>query len=275
MTVQTMVALLAAPLLVGASSVAARRWDERVGGIVSAFPAIVGPVLLISALEQGEVFTARLANGMLLGLVGLSGFVLVYGRAAARWPWWACLGLAWAVAVVLALAVGQVKAASPAGFAAAAASLIVAHHWLAPAPAVVAPSVEPAGIWARMVVTLVLVAALAAAAARFGPLVGGILAALPVLASILAVATHRLSGPLATLALLRGMLVGMVGFVAFCQLVALLIMPAGIVVAFACATVVALVAQALGSAAGASFNTDVRQPTPAGGRAGRPHGRRE
>ena len=245
MTVQTTIALLAAPLLAGVSSVTARRWDERAGGIVSAFPAIVGPVLLVSAFEHGPAFAARLANATLLGLVGLSGFVLVYGRAAVRRPWWACLGLAWAAAAVLALAVGQVTAGSPAGLAAAAASLIVAHHWLPPAPAAVPASVEPAGIWARMVVTLVLVAVLAAAAARFGPLVGGILAALPVLASILAVATHRLSGPLATLALLRGMVVGMVGFVAFCQLVALLIMQAGIVAAFACATVVALVAEAL------------------------------
>src|SRR6185295_3110480 len=38
--------LVVAPALVGAATLAARRWGQRTGGLVSAFPAIVGPVLL-------------------------------------------------------------------------------------------------------------------------------------------------------------------------------------------------------------------------------------
>src|SRR3954469_24369532 len=95
-----------APALVGAATLAARRWGQRTGGLVSAFPAIVGPVLLVAALQHGATFAARTANGTLLGLVALAGFALVYGRrAAGRRGWPATLAVAWAAAGALGLAV--------------------------------------------------------------------------------------------------------------------------------------------------------------------------
>jgi len=84
---------------------------------------------------------------------------------------------------------------------------------------------------------------LSAAASRLGPLAGGILAALPVLASVLAVFTHAQHGPDALADLLRGMLGGMTGFVVFCALVATLVVPAGIAIAFAAAALGALTVQ--------------------------------
>jgi hypothetical protein len=78
-----------------------------------------------------------------------------------------------------------------------------------------------------------------------GPVIGGMLAALPVLASVLAVFTHRVHGSDATIGLLGGMLTGMAGFVAFCAAVALLVVPAGTALAFAVATACALAAQAV------------------------------
>ncbi len=72
--------LVIAPILVGGSTLACRWWGARIGGLISAFPAVIGLVLLITAHERGALFTARAANGTLLGLVALSGFVLVYSR---------------------------------------------------------------------------------------------------------------------------------------------------------------------------------------------------
>ena len=95
----------------------------------------------------------------------------------------------------------------------------------------------------RMALTALLVVTLTAAASRFGPVVGGVLAALPVLASILAVFTHARYGAAAVVDLLRGMLGGMAGFVAFCALVAVLVEPLGIAASFAVATVAALAIQ--------------------------------
>jgi hypothetical protein len=90
-----------------------------------------------------------------------------------------------------------------------------------------------------------LVALLASAAGALGAVAGGMLAALPVLACVLAVFTHRERGGAHAIALLRGMLAGMTSFVLFCQVIALTIVPYGIAPAFAAATGVALVVQAI------------------------------
>ena len=97
----------------------------------------------------------------------------------------------------------------------------------------------------RMTVTAALILGLAAAADRVGPHLGGILAALPVLACVLAVFAHRWHGGAAAVQLLRGMLVGMTGFVVFCALVAALATTAGVAATFALATVATVAAQSL------------------------------
>jgi len=235
-----------APLLVGAATLAGRRWDDRLAGLVSAFPAIVGPVLLITAHRHGAPFTAAAANGALLGLVALSGFALVYARAPGRWGWRGSLALAWAAAAALGLLVAAIGAGSPGGLVAATLSLAAAHRALPAARRVnVGIAVGRWDLPLRMTLTALLVAFLAAAAGWLGPRAGGILAALPALASVLAVFTHRHGGNAALVALLRGMLAGMAGFVSFCAVISLLVVPAGVSAAFLAATLAALLAQAL------------------------------
>ena len=237
--------VLLAPVLVGASTLAARRWGPWIGGLVSAFPAIVGPVLLIVALEQGAASAARAATGTLLGLVALSGFALAYGRTAPRAGWRASLLAGWAAAAVIALLVSAVGGRPLVALAAATASLVLAHRALPPGAAQAAIAVMPRwDLPLRMASTVVLVVSLALAASRLGPVVGGILAALPVLASVLAVFTHAGQGAAALAHLLRGMLGGMAGFVVFCALVAVLVDRAGVATAFVTAALAAIAAQA-------------------------------
>jgi hypothetical protein len=95
-----------------------------------------------------------------------------------------------------------------------------------------------------MVLTAVLVVSLTTAASRLGPVVGGVLAALPALASILAVFTHEQQGAQAVVFLLRGMLSGMAGFVVFCAVVAVLVDRAGVGATFTVAALAAVCVQA-------------------------------
>src|SRR4051812_28338648 len=97
MTLVLLVACLAA-VLAGVSTCAADRWGDELGGLLSAFPLIVGPVLLLAAERHGTAFASRTASATLLGLAALSGFALAYGRAALRWSWRTSLPVAWAVA---------------------------------------------------------------------------------------------------------------------------------------------------------------------------------
>jgi uncharacterized membrane protein (GlpM family) len=238
-----------APLLAAFSTLAARRYGPRAGGVVSAFPAIVGPVLLIGALEHGTAFAARAANSTLLGLAALSGFAVGYGRMALAGGWLPSLAAGWTLAAAAALLAGLCigGAGAPAGLLTAVVSLTAAARSL-PRPAestALAPRREEsrAGIPIRMAATALLVTVLAAAASALGPVVGGMLAALPVLASVLVVFTHRETDGASAVALLAGMLRGMAGFVAFCEVLALLIRQTGIAPALAAATATALLAQ--------------------------------
>jgi hypothetical protein len=243
--------LVIGPLLVGGSTLACRRWGAQIGGLVSAFPAVVGPVLLITAQERGPLFTALAANGTLLGLVALSGFVLAYARVALRARWGTSLIAGWACAALLAVVVGWSGRGLgfPAGLGAATISLILAHRAMPRATtdqtAGPLPALTRGDIPLRMVLTALLVGLLATAAGLVGPLVAGMLAALPVLASVLAVFTHRRHGPGALVALLRGMLVGMAGFVGFCAVVGALVVPAGVAPAFTAAALTAVALQVL------------------------------
>jgi hypothetical protein len=248
---QTFLAAFFAAMLVALSTLAARRWGLRTAGIVSAFPAIVGPVLVLVAIERGPDAAARNAEGTLLGLIGLAAFTAAYGRTALRGGWIKSVLTGWAAAAVasLAAAMAGAHAGAPIGLLAASISLWLAHRSLATARS--APGVMPmplssdagTSILGRMAVTAVIVVALTGAVSVLGPLAGGILAALPVLASVLAVLTHRGAGAEAAVALLRGTLAGMAGFIAFCQIVALLITRAPLVPVFAGATLAALLAQ--------------------------------
>jgi hypothetical protein len=245
---RTLIALLVAPVLVAISTIVARRWGERAGGVVSGFPAIVGPVLLIVALAHGPRFAAGSANGTLLGLASLAAFAFAYGRLACRHDWRASLIAGWAFAALAGLAVGLAAggAGPPAGLLVATVTLALARRALPAAglgPATPRPrrrTVAP-----RMASAALLVALLSAAAGALGPLLGGMLAALPVLACVLVVFTHREAGAPAVIGLLRGLLAGMASFVVFCQLIAMLIVPYGIAPAFEAATVAALGLQAL------------------------------
>jgi hypothetical protein len=232
--------ILLAPLLVAVATLATRRWGAAVGGVLSAFPAIVGPVLLLLAHTRGPAFAAEAARGTLAGLVGLAAFVAVYGRACPRRPWPVCVGAGWVAAAGAAAVVAPLRPGVLAALVLAAGSLVAAY--LALPRQRVAGRVAMPSLPQRMVLTAGLVVALAAAAPGVGALVGGMLAALPVLACVLAAGTHAEHGAEHAIALLRGMVAGMAGFVLFCVIVAT---AAASPASFAAATVTALAAQAV------------------------------
>ena len=243
-----------APLLVGAAALATRRFGERIGGLLSAFPAIVGPVLLIEAHAHGRAFAARAAAGTLLGLVALAAFCVVYGRVARRGSWRRALPAAWAITAVVAAPLSRAHVPATLAFAAALLAFAMAYRLLGrrgSGPAVARAVRPPARLAALMVLTLALVIGLAAVAPLVGPVAAGVLTSLPVLASVLAVSAHRTAGAEPTRQVLRGMLSGMAGFALFCWLVALLLGPLGVTGAFVLAAAGALVAQAGAALSGA------------------------
>jgi hypothetical protein len=230
-----LVQLVIGPVLVAAATVASWRWGAGVGGLVSAMPAIVGPVLLIAAHRHGAAFAASTASGTLLGIAALSGFALVYAWTARRFAWQVSLAAGWLAAAAIGAIAGSVEAGLPSALAIAVASLALARRCLPEAEPAAAPQASPTELPLRMGLTASLILVLATAGERLGPTPGGVLAALPVLASILATFAHVRDGGAAATELLRGMLTGMAGFVVFCAIVAALVVHESIAVTFALA----------------------------------------
>jgi len=220
------------PLLVGGASLAARRWGPAISGWIVSLPLTSGPVLFFLALDPGPAFAAQAAVGTLLGLGAICGFSVGYLAASRRGPLAAMIAatLAYAVvAVVLQPVAGAPFLLLAAGVAAAIAGVLR----LLPEPAG-GPVTHAHPRWdlpARVVVGTVLVIAFTALATALGPVTGGLVATFPVYVSVLAVFEHVRSGRPGALDVLRGLLTGLFGTVAFYVAVHYLVEPAGVWVA--------------------------------------------
>ena len=237
--------LIVTPLLIGAASLAGRRWGETVSGWFIGLPLTSGPVCWFLAVEQGTGFAAGAARGCLAGATAEAGFCLAYGLAArnAGWPRSIAAGTAGfaACATILQLSTSPLWLLALVVYAALTGAL-----WLMPQLASGRPQLPTTPSWdlpARMIVATALVLALTALAPLLGPRLSGLLATYPLFGAVLAAFAHHLSGAAAASRVLRGLLIGLFGFTGFFLVLALTIEPAGIAGAFAMATALALAIQ--------------------------------
>jgi hypothetical protein len=233
--------LTLAPGLVAATTLAGRRWGALVAGVVGGFPAVVGPILIALDVQHGDAFAARAAAGALAGLIALSAFMVAYGRLAQRLPWPATLVASWAAFAAATWALDgvepPVEIALPLVLGCFALAYVALPRSRAHADASVTPRWDLA---LRVVATAAFVLALTGVAGALGPRLSGLLAAFPVLASVLCAFVHAQQGPAAVADFLRGLVAGLGGFAAFCFAVAELLPVAGPVAAFAAGALIAL-----------------------------------
>src|SRR5262245_12971185 len=238
--------LLLAPGFVVVSSLVARRFGVRVGGVVGGLPAIGGPILLVLALAHGTAFAARAATGTLLGIVALVAFVVAYVAVSHRRAWAWAVGLGWTAffAAVVALRPVHVGAAAALGLACGACAVTLAALPRPDAPPA-APGRYPRwDLPLRAACAAIPVLAVTAAAHALGPHLTGLLAAFPIITPVLAAFTQAQQGPGESDRLLRGMTGGFFSYALFCFTVAVTVEDLGIAASFGLATAVALTTQA-------------------------------
>jgi hypothetical protein len=222
MTIILCLKLILVPSLIGAVTLAGRRWGATIAGWLSAFPIISGPILLFIALDHGAAFAATAAAGTLSAVLAILAFCGFYGWAATRfgWPLSLCIGFIGYALAVAGLALFTLPLAV--SCVAVAAALLLAPY-LYPAPPAFAASPNPStgDIPLRMITGGCLVLLVTHFAARLGPHLSGVFAMFPVMGSVLAVFSHRNSGAAFTINLLRGMILGFYAFSVFCLVLAL------------------------------------------------------
>ena len=213
-----------APALVVAATLVARRWGDRVGGIVIAVPVVAGPILLVLGLEQGEAFVDRAARSALVGIVAVCAYCLVVDRAL-RHGWAPALAAGWLVYALLVVPLAQVDLPPPAGLALAVAAIagtraLVGRGAKDTKAKVVPP---PWDLWARAGVTAALVIGLTTVAGDLGAATSGVLTPFPLATSVLVAFTAAQAGPDPARHTLGGYVTGLFGFATFFAVVAVLV----------------------------------------------------
>lgn len=239
------------PLLVGAASLAGRRWGSAVGGWLIGIPFTSGPIAFFLAVDPGPRFAAAAAVGIMAGSASQAVFCLGYSWTAQRLGWppsllVATLAFAAATAVLNVLVLPALAL-----FVVMIVVLVVALFLMPGDSSRLAARIDfPRwDIPARMVVATCFVIVLTSAAPVLGPRLAGLLAPFPLYATVLAVFAHRIQGAEPAVGVLRGLLLGLFAFASFFLVLALLLADS-VPVAFASAIVAALVVQGASLVAG-------------------------
>ncbi|MFN8474301.1 MAG: hypothetical protein U0822_19055 [Anaerolineae bacterium] len=237
--------LLLTPTLIGAASLAGRRWGPALSGWFVGLPFTSGPLTFFLALSQGASFAQAAAMGTLAGGISQAAFCLTYAWLARR-SGWALTLLASTLAFLVATAALQ-RVSLPLAALVAFVVIVLAvtlqlmpRAWKAAAPPAQPPWWD---VPARMAIATTFVLILTALAPLLGPQLTGLLAPFPLYATILAAFAHQQQGSPAAASVLRGLLMGLFAFTGFFAVLAALLDQVSIPLAFAAAIIVALIIQ--------------------------------
>ncbi len=243
--------LVLTPILVGAASLAGRRWGAAVGGWLVGIPFTSAPIAFFLAVDFGQKFAAPAAAGIMDGTASQAAFCLCYAWVAGRRGWVASLLAGTGAFVGATLLLDAVLLPAPASFVVMILVLVVALY-LMPAPQTRSGSPVTFPRWdipARMIIATTFVLVLTTAAPLLGPRLAGLLAPFPLYGTVLAAFAHRLQGADQAVGVLRGLLLGLFAFATF-FLVLSLALPSGIAEAFVLAAILGLGVQGATLAAG-------------------------
>jgi hypothetical protein len=233
--------LVVTPALIGAASLAGRRWGPAVSGWLVGLPLTSGPVAFFLALDHGASFAAAAAAGSLAGTIAEAVFCVAYARVAPHASWIAA-GAAGTVAFAAAMLLLQRAPLGIGWFFVAGVLALTAALALIPRGSGGRPA-APLPRWdlpARIVVATALVLGLTAAAPVLGARLSGLLSTFPIYAGILTVFAHRIEGSGSAIQVLRGLLLGLFAFATFFLVLGAVIERLGVAAAFILAIAAAL-----------------------------------
>ena len=236
-----LVKLILAPILIWATTLAARRWGPAIGGWLAALPLKSGPISVFLALEQGREFAANAGINSVFGAAAVSAFCLAYAKSARRFSWPIALFCASFAYFLLLFLLSLAPSTLPVAIALAIALLGAAIFAIGRPAAKPAPVLSP---WwdvpLRMACSVGLLLLVTGIADHIGPKWSGLISPFPVLATVLGVFVHFQSGSAAVHQFMRGILSGSFAFVAFFVVVALTIRTVSLPVVYLLASIVAV-----------------------------------
>jgi hypothetical protein len=237
--------LILAPLIIGGTSLAGRKWGPAVSGWLIGLPLTSGPVAFFLALSHDRAFVASAALGTLSGALALVGFGLSYAWLAVRFKW--PIALAGSILCYAMLTATMQNLVLPLAPLFVLVNLaIIVGIWLMPKGIALKGDETKPGRWdipARILIGTSFILVLTGIAPFIGPRLTGLLSTIPLYTAILTVFAHRLQGGAGAASVLRGLLFGMFSFAGFFLALAILIEASGIATSFLVAIFSALAIQ--------------------------------
>ncbi|HXF71684.1 MAG TPA: hypothetical protein VNO79_03625 [Actinomycetota bacterium] len=237
--------IVVTPLLIGAASLAGRRWGHHVGGWLVGLPTTTGLAAFFLAADHGTGFAGDAAVGMLAGTSSQAAFAVAY-RAFVRRGWPPSFAAGCAAFTASTVGLARLPWSAWPTFALVVATLAAGYVATRPrdrSTEGVAADLPRWDIPVRMGLATAVVLTITGLAPIIGAHLAGLLAPFPVFGSILAVFTHRTHGPRSATAVLHGFVVGLGASAVFFLVLALTVRPLG-PVSFAIATLAAVLSQA-------------------------------
>lgn len=240
--------LVLTPSLIGAASLAGRKWGHAISGWIVAMPLTTGPIMLFLALTHGPAFAASTAAGTLAGAFSLVAFIVAYSRLAPHWIW---LSTLIAATVAFGLVTAALQNASFPLFPLWVGVLLILALAIRLLPRDLISS-EPIdtlpGRWdipLRMAIATGFVLLITGIASSLGPHLTGLLIPFPIFTATVASFAHHQNGAAAAVSVFRGLLLGLFSYASFLFALALLLERLGITLAFVVAILVVVALHAV------------------------------
>ncbi len=235
--------VLLVPLAVVVGTMAQRRFGDAVGGLVIGLPLASLPLLWLVALQHGIGFVVSMTSALLVGSVAEAVVLWLYAHFTVRFsPSFALVG-ALGVFALAAGAVDLLKLSAILAGVITAIGFAVALRWWPATPSVSSAPHGPSRLWLRVVVATLFTMVIASLAGRLGPVLSGLIDALPATSLMMAFLTHQEQGSHASSHFLYGVTRGSFSYLASMIVLAELLRTRDLPLAFGAAMLVALLVQ--------------------------------
>jgi hypothetical protein len=238
-----LIRVLLAPLAVVAGTLAQRRFGYAVSGLILGLPLTSLPLLWLVALQHGTVFASSMTGALLVGSIAEAMVLWLYARLTIHLsPSLALVGALGAFALA-AEAVNLLRLSALLAAVITALGFAAALRWWPVASQDHTTSDGPSRLWLRVTLSAVFTLVLVALAGRLGPVLAGLIDALPAMSLMMAFTTHHDHGPGASSRFLHGVTRGSFSYLAAMIVLAELLRTGNLLLAFASALVAALLVQ--------------------------------
>lgn len=235
--------ILLAPLAVVGGTLAQRRFGDAISGLILGLPLTSLPLLWLVAIQHGTAFAASMIGALLVGSIAEAVVLWLHARLTLHFsPALALVGAVGAFALA-AEAVNLLKLSAVLAGLLTAVGFAAALYWWPVSHSDTPMSPARSRLWLRVTLSAVFTVVLVSLAGRLGPVLSGLVDALPAMSLMMAFMTHQDHGSGASTRFLHGVTRGSFSYLAAMLVLAELLRTGNLLLAFSAALCAALIVQ--------------------------------